>query len=59
MTYGLVFWGNSYYSNTAFKLQKGSIRIMLGIRDSHAENISENLKYFHYSLNIYTYSYYL
>jgi hypothetical protein len=22
MTYGLVFWGNSYHSNTVFKLQK-------------------------------------
>jgi hypothetical protein len=35
MTYGLVFWSNSYYSNTVFKLQKRVIRIMVGIRDSH------------------------
>jgi hypothetical protein len=32
MTYGLVFWGNSYNSNTALKLQKRIIRIMLRIR---------------------------
>jgi hypothetical protein len=40
MTYGLVFWGNSYHSNTVFTLQKRIIRIMVGIRDSHAENIA-------------------
>jgi hypothetical protein len=33
MTYGLVFWGNSYHSNTVFKLQKRIIRIMVRIRD--------------------------
>jgi hypothetical protein len=32
-TYGLVFWGNCYHSNTVFKLQKRTIRIMLVIRD--------------------------
>ncbi|PNF37508.1 hypothetical protein B7P43_G14331 [Cryptotermes secundus] len=31
MTYGLIFWGNCYYSNTIFKLQKRIIRIMVGI----------------------------
>jgi hypothetical protein len=33
MSYGLVFWGNSYHSNTILKLQKKIIRIMMGIRD--------------------------
>jgi hypothetical protein len=33
MTYGLIFWGSSYHSNTVFKLQKRIIRIILGIRD--------------------------
>jgi hypothetical protein len=33
MAYGLVFWGNSYHSNTVFKLQKRIIRIMVGITD--------------------------
>jgi hypothetical protein len=33
MSYGLVFWGNSYHSNIVFKLQKIIIRIMVGIRD--------------------------
>jgi hypothetical protein len=32
MTYGLVFWGNSYYSNTVVKLRKRIIRIMVGIK---------------------------
>jgi hypothetical protein len=33
MTYGLIFWGNSYYSNIIFRLQKRTIRIIVGIRD--------------------------
>jgi hypothetical protein len=33
MTYGLVFWGSSYHSNTVFKLQKRIIIIMVGIGD--------------------------
>jgi hypothetical protein len=33
MSYGLVFWGSSYHSNTVFKLKKRIIRIMVGIRD--------------------------
>jgi len=35
-SYGIIFWGNSTYSNTIFKLQKRVIRIMMnaGNRDS-------------------------
>jgi hypothetical protein len=33
MTYRLICWGNSYHSNTVFKLQKRIIGIMVGIRD--------------------------
>jgi hypothetical protein len=40
MTYRLIFWGNSYHSNTVFELQKKIDSIMVGIRDSHAENIA-------------------
>jgi hypothetical protein len=42
MTYGLVFWGNSYHSNTVFKLQKIIIRILAwGLKiESNAENNS-------------------
>jgi hypothetical protein len=29
ISYGLIFWGNSSYSNTIFKLQKRVIRIMM------------------------------
>jgi hypothetical protein len=32
MTYGLIFWGNSHYSNIIFRLQKTIIRITVGIR---------------------------
>ena len=32
MTYGIIFWGNSYYSNAIFKLQKRIIRIIVGLR---------------------------
>jgi len=31
MMYGLIFWGNSHYSNI-FRLQKRIIRIIVGIR---------------------------
>ena len=30
MSYGLIFWGNSSYADTVFKLQKRVVRIMLG-----------------------------
>jgi hypothetical protein len=42
MIYRLIFWGNSCHSNTVFKLEERIIRIMVGIGDSHAQNISEN-----------------
>jgi hypothetical protein len=32
-TYGLIFWGNSCYSNIIFRLQKRTLRIIVGIRD--------------------------
>jgi hypothetical protein len=33
MTYGIIFWGNSCYSNIIFRLQKRIIRIVVEIRD--------------------------
>jgi hypothetical protein len=33
MTYGLIFWENSYYSNIIFRLQKKAIRIIMGVRN--------------------------
>jgi hypothetical protein len=43
MTYGLIFWGNSHYSNIIFRLQKRMIRIVVGIRgrDSCREHIKK------------------
>jgi len=32
MTYGLIFWGNSHYSNTIFRMQKRAIRVIMGLR---------------------------
>jgi len=48
MTYGLIFWGNSYYSNIIFRLQKRIIRIIVGIRgrDSSREHFKK-LKILH------------
>jgi len=31
ISYGIIFWGNSTYSNTIFKLQKRIIRIMMNV----------------------------
>jgi hypothetical protein len=33
VTYGIIFWGNSYYNNTIFSLQKQTLGIIVGIRD--------------------------
>ena len=33
MTYGIIFWANSYYSKVIFQLQKRVIRIIIGIRN--------------------------
>ena len=32
MTYGIIFWGNTYCSNTIFKLQKRTIWIIVRLR---------------------------
>jgi hypothetical protein len=40
MTYGLIFWGNSIYSNIVFRLQKIIIRIIRG-RDSCTEHFKK------------------
>ena len=39
MTYRIIFWGNSYYSTTIFRLQNRTIRIIVefGSRDSCRE----------------------
>jgi hypothetical protein len=43
MTYALIFWGNSHYSNTVFRLQNRIIRIIVGIRgrDSCREHVKK------------------
>jgi len=33
LNYGIIFWGNTHYSNAIFKMQKRIIRIMVGIRN--------------------------
>jgi len=32
INYGIIFWGNSSYSNSIFTLQKRIIRMIMGIR---------------------------
>jgi len=43
MTYGLIIWGNSHYSNIIFRLQRRIIRIVVGIssRDSCREHFKK------------------
>jgi len=33
MSYGIIFWGNSWHSSIIFRLQKKVIRIMEGCRN--------------------------
>jgi len=33
LTYGIIFWGNTHYSNAVFKMIKRIIRIIVGIRN--------------------------
>jgi hypothetical protein len=43
MTYGLIFWGHSHYSNIVFRLQKRFISLTVGIRgrDSCREHLKK------------------
>jgi hypothetical protein len=43
MTYGLIFWGSSHYSNIVFRLQKRIIKIIIVIRgrDSCTDNFKK------------------
>jgi hypothetical protein len=31
MTYGIIFWGSSHYSDNIFKIQKRTIRVMMNV----------------------------
>jgi hypothetical protein len=45
MSYGIIFWGNSPYSNNMFRLQKRIIRIIMGINSRHScRELSKILK---------------
>jgi hypothetical protein len=57
ISYGLVFWGNSYHSNTVFKLQKRIIRIMAEIRDRVMQRIFQEIKNITITVSIYIYIY--
>jgi len=35
MNYGLIFWGNSSYSNSVFKIEKKAVRIIMGTGTRH------------------------
>jgi hypothetical protein len=43
MTYRLIFWGNSYHSNTVLNCKRELLELWWGLEvESHAENISGN-----------------
>ena len=43
MTYGIIFWGNSYCSKTIFRLQKKSLESLWDSEiETHAENTLRN-----------------
>jgi hypothetical protein len=42
MSYGLVFWGNSYHSNKVFKCKRELLELWWGLEiESHTENIRD------------------
>jgi hypothetical protein len=57
MTYRLVFWGNSYHSNTVFKLQKRIIRIMMEARNRVMQRIFQKIKNITIIISIYIHIY--
>ena len=43
MTYGLIFWGNSHYSNTIFRLQKELLESLWDLEvETHVGNTLRN-----------------
>lgn len=48
MNYGIIFWGNRYYSNNIFRLQKKVVRNVSGIRHNNS------CRYYFKSLSILT-----
>jgi hypothetical protein len=43
MSYGLVFWGNSYHSNTDLNCKRELLELCWGLEvESHAKKISGN-----------------
>jgi len=53
LNYGIIFWGNTHYSNAIFKMQKRIIRIMVGIRNRDSvRSTLRSWKYCHYNPNI-------
>jgi hypothetical protein len=59
ITHGLVSGGNSYHSNTVFKLQKRIIRIMVGITGRVMQRIFQEIKNTATAGSIYIYIYIL
>jgi len=55
--YRIIFWGNSSYSNSIFKLQQRIIRIIMGvgIRDSCTDFLKYEI-FYHWSHNLYSLS---
>jgi len=55
--YGIIFWGNSSYSNSIFKQQKRIIRIIMGVGiKDYCREFFKNIKYFTTDFTIYSLS---
>jgi hypothetical protein len=52
LSYGIIFWGNSHFSNNIFNIQKRIISVI--VDTIHVVNYSENLKYCHSRHNIFS-----
>jgi hypothetical protein len=53
LTYRIIFWSNTHYSNAINKKKKRIIRIMVGIRNrDYCKEYFKFRKYCHYSHNI-------
>jgi len=55
ISYSIIFWGNSSYSNTIFKLQKRVIRIMMNARNREScHELFKEIEYSSLTLTVYT-----
>jgi hypothetical protein len=55
LAYGIIFWGNSWFSDNIFRIQKRIIRVITNSRKRYScRELLKNYKYWHFSLNIFS-----